>query len=148
MSFKDISYLELWRPFSSVEWNHCAIWVEGIIKNFNVKLYEIGTSGSRDVVLKISYVELWRPSCSVERNHLCNFERGHHGEHSCEVIWNLDQWFRRCRLKKKFTDDGCITNKEWSQYLTLSLRLRWVKQGGSWVQVNSLWIRHSIVTCT
>ena len=38
-----------------------------------------------DVVKKISYLELWRPSCMVERNHLCNFERGHAGEHSCEV---------------------------------------------------------------
>ena len=38
-------------------------------------------------------------------NHLCKIERGHHREHSCEVILNLDQWFRRrCRLKKKFTD--------------------------------------------
>ena len=59
----------------------------------------------RDVVQKISYLQLWRPSCSVERNHLCKIERGHHGEHSCEVICNLDQWFRRkCPLKKKFTD--------------------------------------------
>ena len=42
-----------------------------------------------DFVKKISYLELWWPSCSVERNHLCNFGRGHHGEHSCEVfeIW-------------------------------------------------------------
>ena len=41
----------------------------------------------------------WGPPV-VELNHLCNFEWGHHGEHSCEVIWNLDQWFRRrCRLK-------------------------------------------------
>ena len=33
-------------------------------------------------------------------NHSCNFEREHHGEHSCEVIWNLDLWFRRrCGLK-------------------------------------------------
>ena len=38
--------------------------------------------------------------------HLCNFERGHHGEHSCEVIWNLDQWFRRrCRLRKRLRTD-------------------------------------------
>ena len=36
----------------------------------------------------------------MEQNHLCNFERGHNGEHSCEIILNLDQWFsRRCRLK-------------------------------------------------
>ena len=48
----------------------------------------------------MSYLELCQSSCLVEQNHLCNFERGHYGEHSCEVIWNLDQWFRRrCRLK-------------------------------------------------
>ena len=35
---------------------------------------------------KKSYLELWRPSCSVEWNHSCNFEIGHHGEHSCEVL--------------------------------------------------------------
>ena len=54
--------------------------------NIHVKLYEIWASGSGDVVKKISYLELWRPSYSVEPNHLCNFERGHHGEYSCEVI--------------------------------------------------------------
>ena len=53
----------------------------------------------------VSYLELWRPSCSVEKNHLCNFGRGHHGEHSCEVVLNLDQWFsRKCCLKEKFAD--------------------------------------------
>ena len=42
----------------------------------------------------------------MERNHLCNFERGHHGEHSYEVIWNLDKWLlRRCRLKKMLMDE-------------------------------------------
>ena len=35
-----------------------------------------------------------------KRKHLCNFERGYHGVHLCEVILNLDQWFRRrCILK-------------------------------------------------
>ena len=38
-------------------------------------------------------------------NHLCNFGRGHYEEHLCEIILNLDQWFVRCRLRKKFTDD-------------------------------------------
>ena len=38
-------------------------------------------------------------SCLVEQNHLCNFERGHYWECSCEVIWNLDQWFRRLLFK-------------------------------------------------
>ena len=26
-----------------------------------------------------------------ERNHLCKFGSGHYGEHSCEIILNLDQ---------------------------------------------------------
>ena len=55
----------------------------------------IWVSGSGDVVLKISYLELWPPSCSLEPNHLCNFERGHHGEHSCE-----DQWEHSCEVMK------------------------------------------------
>ena len=38
---------------------------------------------------KISYLGFWQSSCLVEHNHLCNFERRHYGEHSCEVIWNL-----------------------------------------------------------
>ena len=25
---------------------------------------------------------------------LCNFGRGHYGEHSCEIILNFDPWFR------------------------------------------------------
>ena len=40
---------------------------------------------------------------SAVYNHLCNFGRGHYGEHSCEIILNLDQLFGRCLLK--FTDD-------------------------------------------
>ena len=66
----------------------CAILVEGIMGNNSVNLFRIWASGSGDFVKKISHLELWRPSCSMEQ---CNFERGHHGEHSCEVILNLDQ---------------------------------------------------------
>ena len=55
--------------------------------NNSMKLYRILVSGSGgDVILKISYLELWWPSCSVERYHLCKFEKGHNGEHSCEVL--------------------------------------------------------------
>ena len=43
----------------------------------------------------ISYLELWLPFCSAERNHLCNFGRGYQEEQFCEIILNLDQWFRR-----------------------------------------------------
>ena len=47
----------------------------------------------------ITYLELWRHFCSAEQNHLCNFSRSHQEEQFCEIILNLDQWFRRCRLK-------------------------------------------------
>ena len=48
----------------------------------------------------ISYLELWQPFCSAEWIHLCNFGRRHHEEQLCEIILNLDQWFKkRCRLK-------------------------------------------------
>ena len=38
----------------------------------------------------------------MQQNHLCDFERGHHGEYSCEVIWNLDHWFKRRHCLKTF----------------------------------------------
>ena len=35
----------------------------------------------------------------MERNHLCNFGRWYSEEQFCEIISNLDQWFkRRCLL--------------------------------------------------
>ena len=85
MLLKGISYLELWLPFCLVECNHlrnfgrgyyeeqfCEIilnlgqWLRCCLKNF--------LSGALAALL-IDGVKL-----------LCNFERGHHGEHSCEVI--------------------------------------------------------------
>ena len=48
----------------------------------------------------ISYLEPWQPCCSAEPNHLCNFGKGYQEEQFCEIILNLDQWFRRrCHLK-------------------------------------------------
>ena len=50
-----------------------------------------------DMSLKdMSYLELWQPLCSVELNHLCNFGRRHHEKQFCEIVLNLDQWFKRC----------------------------------------------------
>ena len=90
-------------PFVQPSRTVCAILEKGIIRNNSVSLFRTlasGSGGQKIVVSKISYLELWQPSCSVERNNLCNFERGHHGEHSCEFILNLNQWFRRrCCLK-------------------------------------------------
>ena len=50
----------------------------------------------------ISYLQLWWlwwPFCSAEQNLLCNFGTGQYEQHIYEIILNLDQWFRRCRLK-------------------------------------------------
>ena len=68
--------------------------------NIHVKLYGIWTSGSREIFKDIFYQELWQPLSSVDWNHLCNIERRHHEEQPCEIILNLDQWFRtKYRLK-------------------------------------------------
>ena len=57
----------------------------------------------QEMLLKdISYLHLWWPSCLTmltEQNHLGNFRGGHYEEHFCEIILNLDEWFRRCRFK-------------------------------------------------
>ena len=50
----------------------------------------------------ISYLELWWPFCFAEQNHLRYFGRGHHEENFCEIILNLDQWFRRTWCLKIF----------------------------------------------
>ena len=68
----------------------------------------------------------------MDRNHLNNFERGSTKDHSCEIWSKSNQWFRRrCCLKivNGRTDrrTTTTTDGEWSQYLTLSLRLRWAK---------------------
>ena len=58
------------------------------------------TKHKEEMSLKdMSSLELWQPLCSVEQNHLCNFCKRHHEEQFCEIILNLDKWFRRCRLK-------------------------------------------------
>ena len=69
-----------------------------------MRLYVFGTVVQEEMSFKDnSYQELWQPLCSVDWNHLCNFGRKYHKEHFCNLILNLDQWFRRkCRLKVVF----------------------------------------------
>ena len=121
-------------PFVQRRVTICAILVGGIVSNNSVKLFWIWVSGSGDVFLKISYLELWQPSCSVEWNHICNLERRLHGKHSCEAIWNLDQWFRRrCYLKKKFMDRQ--TDRQTTDGRRIkTLWLRWAKNV-EWLQM-------------
>ena len=47
----------------------------------------------------IFYLELLQPLNLVEQNHLCNFGREHHDEQIFKITLNLDQRFRRYRLK-------------------------------------------------
>ena len=50
----------------------------------------------------IYYLELWRSFCSVEQNHLCNFGREYQEKQFCDIILNLDRWFKRICLLKIF----------------------------------------------
>ena len=101
MSFKDISYLELWWPFFSAERNHLCNFGRGHHEQHSCEIILKSNQWfSKRFCLKIFLIykalaALW----SAEWNHLCNFGRGHH-EHFCKISLNLDQWFwRKCRLK-------------------------------------------------
>ena len=76
MSFKDISYLELWHPLCSENWNHlCKFGTKHHEEQFrNRFLLKDFLSGALAALL-FSGAE-----------QLCNFDRGHQGEHSCEVL--------------------------------------------------------------
>ena len=70
----------------------------------------------------ISYLELWRPLCLMERNNLCNFGR-HHVEQFCEIILNLDQWFRRRSCLKIFLIwSSCGPFVQWSETIYAILK--------------------------
>ena len=76
MLFKDISYLKSSLcPF--VLHNYMYFEFEPVVQEMSFK--------------DISYLGLCRPLCLAEPNHLSNFGRGHHKEHFCEIILNLDQ---------------------------------------------------------
>ena len=99
MPFNDISYLELWHPFCSVERNHLC--------NFSRRYQEEQICEiilnwdqwfRRRCLLKVFLIWSCQHFCSAE-NHLCNFGCGHNEEKFYEFISNLGQWFRRCCLK-------------------------------------------------
>ena len=87
MSFKDISYLELWQTLRSVEWNNlskisCRHHGEQYCETF----FEFGPVVPEEMLFKnVSYQELWQPFCSTEWNHLCNFGRVYYEEQLCEI---------------------------------------------------------------
>ena len=46
-----------------------------------------------------------------------------YGEHLSEIILNLDQWFRRCHLKKKFTAE-CRTKTDHNSSSELKIEVQ------------------------
>ena len=70
----------------------------------------------------ISNLELLRPFCSMEPNLLCKFARGYQEEQLCEIILNLDQWFRRrCLLKTFVIWSSCGPFGQWSGTICANL---------------------------
>ena len=48
----------------------------------------------------MSLKDILSRALAAEQNHLCNFDRGYPEKNFCEIILNLDLWFRmKCRLK-------------------------------------------------
>ena len=84
MSFQNISYLELWRLFCSVEWNHLC--------NFCKRLLSGGNVITKYFLSRALAAPLFG---GAEPFVQC---RRHHEEQFCEIILNLDQWFRSAIL--------------------------------------------------
>ena len=76
-------------------------WKRALLGTFMWSYLEHGPVVQKEMSFKdIFYQELYQSICSADRNHLCNFCRRYHKEQFCEIILNLDHWFRRkCRLK-------------------------------------------------
>ena len=69
--------------------------------NISVKLFYSWTRGSGGDVVQRHYLSrALVASMFGGANNLCYVCRYHHEEQFCEIILNLDKWFRmRCRLK-------------------------------------------------
>ena len=98
MSFKDISYLELWWPGPFVQWREhiCAVLNQGIIRNISMNYIEFGPVVQEEMSFKyflsralaallFGVVEPFMQFlvvCIMRNN-------------SVKLFFNLDQWFRR-----------------------------------------------------
>ena len=93
MLFKGISYLELWHPFISAECNHLCNFGRGFYEEqFCEIILNLGQWFRRRCLL-IKRFLIWSsgdPPVRWSGTIYANIVRGHHGEHSCEVIRNLD----------------------------------------------------------
>ena len=70
MLFKDISYLELWKPSGEL---FLQFWKRVSSGTILLNYFEFGPVVYDISYKDISYLELWRPFCLAERNNLCNF---------------------------------------------------------------------------
>ena len=96
MSFKAITYLELWWPLRSEELAYlCNVGIKHNTEHFCEFILKLDVLFRRRRLYKIILNGFLAAFCSAERNHLCNFGRVHYGEHSFEIVLNWKQWFRR-----------------------------------------------------
>ena len=90
IGFKDFSYLgsHSGSPFVWQSGIICAFFIEGIMRNYSLKLFLNLDQWFRRQVKDISYLELLGLFCLPKHHHLCNFGRRHHEEHFSEIIYN------------------------------------------------------------
>ena len=85
--FKGISYQEQWQPFCSVERNHLGNFGRGYQEEqFCENIMNLGQLFRRRCHLKNFLSGALASLLFSRAEPFCNFERGHHGKHSCEVI--------------------------------------------------------------
>ena len=87
MPFKDISYLELGQPFGSAEWNHlCNFRRGGHEEQVCEIILNLGQWFTRRCCFKDFLYGALAALLFTGAEPFMQFERGHHREHSCEVI--------------------------------------------------------------
>ena len=101
MPFKAISYLDLWEPLCSVDWNCLCNFGRVHHEEQFCEIILNWTRGPGDVVLRpFLSRDLVASLFNRAVEPLCNFGRGYYEEQFCEIIFNLDQWlWRKCCLK-------------------------------------------------
>ena len=86
MTFKDISHLELWQPFCSTERNHLCIFGRGCYEEQFCEIILSLGKWFRRCRLKDFFIWALAALLFGGAEPFVEFERGHHGEYSCEVI--------------------------------------------------------------
>ena len=97
MLFKEISNLELWRPFCSAERNNLCNFGRGYAEEQFCEFILNSDLWSRCLLKDFLSGALTALLFSGAEPFM-HFCKGHYEEQLCEIISNLDQWFRRCRL--------------------------------------------------